>query len=101
MAPGAASVAGLPRHRMIYNPRVSTWRRIVVWAAASAICFALVFPLAPTPTLLGKQSVVAGFVLASASLAASALVVWTTSQPPVSHPLQFSALLDLTCVRLC
>jgi hypothetical protein len=80
---------------------VSPLRRMVVWLAASAICFALVFPLAPTPTLLGKQSVVAALAMVAAPVMMALPVVWTAIQAPVSHPIQFSAVLDLTCVRLC
>ena len=102
MAPSFIYVGAWFRaRRMLYNPRVSTWQRIVVWAAASAICFALVFPLAPTPTLLGKQSIVAVFAVAIALVGLSALTVETATNPPISHRIRFSALLDLTCVRLC
>ncbi len=85
-----------------YYGAVGAIQRMIVLMAAAAIFFALVFPLAPTPRPLGKQSVTIFFAIAVALLTVTALpFCWAPlrltacAQPSVIDPHQFSS------VQLC
>lgn len=75
---------------------------MVVLLAAFAIFFALVFPLAPTPRPLGKDSVALTLALVHALIAALALLAAGPAEALPTLPSPRAATLhDLTCVQLC